>query len=501
MPSIWTKKSIDELKKEASDSEHGLRRTLGPLALISLGIGAIVGAGIFVLSGVAAQHTGPALVGSVILTGVGCAFAGLCYAEFASMIPVAGSAYTYAYATVGEFLAWIIGWDLILEYAVGATTVSIGWSGYLVSFLQKTLHWPFPAELSKSPWETLRLADGTVVHPIFNLPAAFIIILITTLLIIGIRESANFNSVIVLVKVGVVLLFIFFGALYVHRANWHPFLPPNQGTFGEFGLSGVLRGAGIIFFAYIGFDAVSTAAQEARNPERDMPIGILGSLAICTLLYIAAVLVLTGIMPFRQLNVPDPLALAIDSTAVRWWLSPIVKIGALLGTTAVILVMMLGQTRVFYSMAHDGLLPRPFGKIHPRFRTPYISTALTGLCVALAGGLLPLRIVGELVSIGTLLAFVIVSGSVMGMRRMHPEIRRPFRTPFVWFVGPMGMIVCAAQMAGLPGDTWLRLFIWMAIGLCVYFGYGRRRSVLQNQERQRELQQAAAPQAVRRGGP
>jgi APA family basic amino acid/polyamine antiporter len=353
--------------------------------------------------------------------------------------------------------------------------------------LQKTLHWPFPAELSKSPWETLRLADGTVVHPIFNLPAAFIVILITTLLIIGIRESANFNSIIVLIKVGVVLLFIFFGAMYVHRANWHPFLPANQGTFGEFGLTGVLRGAGIIFFAYIGFDAVSTAAQEARNPERDMPIGILGSLAICTVLYIAVVLVLTGIMPFRQLNVPDPLALAIDSTAARWWLSPIVKIGALLGTTAVILVMMLGQTRVFYSMAHDGLLPRPFGKIHPRFRTPYISTALTGVCVALAGGLLPLRIVGELVSIGTLLAFVIVSGSVMGMRRLHPEIRRPFRTPFVWFVGPMGMIVCAAQMAGLPGDTWLRLIIWMAIGFCVYFGYGRRRSVLQNQERRRVL--------------
>jgi APA family basic amino acid/polyamine antiporter len=492
MSSIWTKKSIDALKKEAFDSEHGLRRTLGPLALISLGIGAIVGAGIFVLSGVAAQHTGPALVLSVILSGVGCGFAGLCYAEFASMIPVAGSAYTYAYATVGEFLAWIIGWDLILEYAVGATTVSIGWSGYLVSFLQRTLHWPFPAELSKSPWENLRLADGTVVHPVFNLPAAFIIVLITTLLIIGIRESANFNSFIVLIKVGVVLLFIFFGVAYVHRANWHPFLPANQGTFGEFGLTGVLRGAGIIFFAYIGFDAVSTAAQEARNPERDMPIGILGSLAICTLLYIAVVLVLTGIMPFRQLNVPDPLALAIDSTAAHWWLSPIVKIGALLGTTAVILVMMLGQTRVFYSMAHDGLLPRPFGKIHPRFRTPYISTALTGVCVALAGGLLPLRIVGELVSIGTLLAFVIVSGSVMGMRRMHPGIHRPFRTPLVWVVGPMGMIVCAAQMLGLPGDTWLRLFIWMAIGLCVYFGYGRRRSVLQDQERRRELEQAAA---------
>jgi APA family basic amino acid/polyamine antiporter len=495
MPNIWAKKSIDQLMKEAFDSGHGLRRALGPLALISLGIGAIVGAGIFVLSGKAAQYTGPALVCSVILSGVGCAFAGLCYAEFASMIPVAGSAYTYAYATVGEFLAWIIGWDLILEYAVGATTVSIGWSGYFVSFLQKTLHWPFPAELSMSPWETVKLANGTVVHShsIFNLPAAFIIVLITTLLIIGIRESANFNSFIVLVKVGVVLLFILFGAMYVHRANWHPFLPANQGTFGEFGLTGVLRGAGIIFFAYIGFDAVSTAAQEARNPERDMPIGILGSLGICTLLYIAVVLVLTGILPFGQLNVPDPLAVATDSTASSWWLSPIVKIGALLGTTAVILVMMLGQTRVFYSMAHDGLLPKPFGKIHSRFRTPYVSTALTGLCVALAGGLLPLTIVGELVSIGTLLAFVIVSGSVMGMRRMHPEIRRPFRTPFVWVVGPLGMIVCLAQMAGLPGGTWLRLLIWMATGLCVYFAYGRRHSVLQNQERQRELGQATAP--------
>jgi APA family basic amino acid/polyamine antiporter len=493
MQSLWTKKNIEDLRREASESEHGLRRALGPLALISLGIGAIVGAGIFVLSGVAAQHTGPALVLSVTLSGVGCAFAGLCYAEFASMIPVAGSAYTYAYATVGEFLAWIIGWDLILEYAVAASTVSIGWSGYFVSFLQRTLHWPFPAELTKSPWETVRLADGTIIHPYFNLPAAFIIALITTLLIIGIRESANFNSLIVLVKVGVVLLFIFFGAAFVNRANWHPFLPANQGTFGEFGFTGVLRGAGIIFFAYIGFDAVSTAAQEAHNPERDMPIGILGSLGICTVLYIAVVLVLTGITPFRQLNVPDPLALAVDSTAARWWLSPIVKIGALLGTTAVILVMLLGQTRVFYSMAHDGLLPKAFGKIHSRFRTPYLSTALTGACCALAGGLIPLRIVGELVSIGTLLAFVIVSGSVVGMRKMHPEIRRPFRAPLVWAVGPLGMIVCAAQMLGLPRDTWMRLLIWMAIGFCVYFGYSRRHSVLRNQGTLPEEQPGVVP--------
>jgi len=490
MPGLWTKKSLELLREEAAESEHGLRRTLGPWALASLGIGAIVGAGIFVLSGMAAQHTGPALVLSVILSGVGCAFAGLCYAEFASMIPVAGSAYTYSYATIGEFLAWIIGWDLILEYAVGATTVSIGWSGYLVSFLQRTLHIPFPVELSKSPWETVKLVDGTVVHSYFNLPAAFIIALITTLLIIGIRESANFNSFIVVVKLGVVVMFIVVGALYVNRAYWHPFLPANQGIFGEFGFTGVLRGAGVIFFAYIGFDAVSTAAQEARHPERDMPIGILGSLGICTLLYIAVVLVLTGLMPFRQLNVPDPLALAIDSTPARWWLSPIVKLGALLGTTAVILVMMLGQTRVFYSMAHDGLLPKAFAHIHARFRTPYKSTALTGVCVALAGGLLPLRIVGELVSIGTLLAFVIVSASVMVMRKAHPEIRRPFRAPLVWVVGPLAMIVCSGQMLGLPADTWIRLFVWMAIGLVIYFSYSRRHSVLQSAEK---VKQAGVP--------
>ena len=479
MSGLWNKKSLELLRAEAAESEHGLRRTLGPLALMSLGIGAIVGAGIFVLSGVAAQHTGPSLVLSVIVSGVGCAFAGLCYAEFAAMIPVAGSAYTYSYATIGELLAWIIGWDLILEYAVGATTVSIGWSGYFVSFVERTLHFPFPAELSRSPWEAVHLANGMIVHPFFNLPAAFIVVLITTLLIVGIRESTNFNNFIVLVKVGVVLLFIIVGALYVNRSYWHPFLPPNEGTFGEFGFSGVLRGAGIIFFAFIGFDAVSTAAQEARNPERDMPIGILGSLGICTVLYIVVVMILTGLEPFRRLNVADPLAIAIDATPARTWLSPIVKIGALLGTTAVILVMMLGQTRVFYSMAHDGLLPMAFGRIHRRFRTPYVSTALTGACVAVAGGLLPLRVVGELVSIGTLLAFVIVSASVMVMRRRHPGLRRPFRTPWVRLVGPLAIVVCGGQMLGLPRDTWIRLFVWMAVGLVIYFGYSRKHSVLQ----------------------
>jgi APA family basic amino acid/polyamine antiporter len=496
MSDLWVKKSIEELQRQASDSEHGLKRALGPLALVSLGIGAIVGAGIFVLSGVAAQYTGPALVISVILSGVGCALAGLCYAEFAAMIPIAGSAYTYAYATIGEFLAWIIGWDLILEYAVGATTVSIGWGGYVVSFLQKDLHIPWPAELAGSPWTPITLADGTVVHPYFNLPSAFIILAITTLLIVGIRESASFNSFIVLVKVGVVLMFIVIGALYVNRANWHPFLPANTGSFGQFGFTGILRGAGVIFFAYIGFDAVSTAAQEARNPERDMPIGILGSLAICTVLYILVVLVLTGIISFTKLNVPDPLAVAIDSTPAHAWFSPIVKIGAILGTTAVILVMLLGQTRVFYSMAHDGLLPKPFGEVHKRFRTPYKSTAVTGACVALAGGLIPIQIVGQLVSIGTLLAFVIVSGSVMVMRRLRPDVPRPFRTPMVWLVGPLGMIVCLGQMIGLPTDTWFRLFVWMAIGLVIYFGYSRRHSLMRKAARERRTAPApVAPKA------
>ncbi len=486
MAGLWVKKSIEYLRQEAAESEHGLRRALGPLSLVSLGIGAIVGAGIFVLSGVAAQHTGPSLVISVILTGVGCAFAGLCYAEFSSMIPVAGSAYTYAYATIGEFLAWIIGWDLILEYAVGATTVSIGWSGYLVSILQKDLHINYPAELASSPFQAVTLSDGTVVHPYFNLPAAFIIAVITTLLIIGIKESANFNNLIVLVKIGVILAFIGIGALYVNHANWHPFLPANQGTFGEFGYSGILRGAGIIFFAYIGFDAVSTAAQEAKRPERDMPIGILGSLAICTVSYIAAVLVLTGLVPFTELNVPDPLAVAIDSTPAHLWLSPLVKLGAVLGTTAVILVMLLGQTRVFYSMAHDGLLPKAFGEIHPRFRTPYKSTALTGVCAGLAGGLIPLQIVGQLVSIGTLLAFVIVSGSVVVMRKIHPEVSRPFRAPAYWLVGPLAMVICLAQMIGLPTDTWIRLVVWLIIGLTIYFGYSRHHSTLRQQSTPKE---------------
>ena len=497
MAGLWVKKTIEQLHSEAAESEHGLRRALGPLSLVSFGIGAIVGAGIFVLSGDAAQYTGPALVLSVIVCAIGCAFAGLCYAEFASMIPVAGSAYTYAYCTVGELLAWIIGWDLILEYAAGAGTVSIGWSGYFVSFLQRTLHIPFPAALSRGPWETVMAADGTAVQGVFNLPGAFIALLITTLLIIGIKESASFNNLVVLVKVSVVLMFIGIGAMYLNPSNWHPFLPENMGKFGQFGWSGGLHGAGIIFFAFIGFDAVSTAAQEARNPQRDMPIGILGSLAICTLLYIAVVVVLTGVMNYTRLNVPDPLAVAIDSTSARSWFSPVVRLGAILGTTAVILVMLLGQTRVFYSMANDGLLPKVFALIHPRFRTPYIGTALTGGCVALAAGLIPRPIMEEMTSIGTLLAFVIVSGSVVAMRRLRPDVSRPFRTPWVWLVGPLGMIVCLLQMVGLPIHTWMRLLVWLVIGLVIYFTYGWTHSRL----RKGSGQAPAMPTPVGRSRP
>jgi len=486
MPGLWTKKAIEDLRQEAAETEHGLRRALGPWSLISFGIGAIVGAGIFVLSGDAAQYTGPALVLSVVVCGLGCAFAGLCYAEFSSMIPVAGSAYTYAYAAIGEILAWIIGWDLILEYAAGATTVAIGWSGYFVSFLYRSIHIPFPAALTRGPWESVKLADGASVHGVFNLPAAFIAAFITLLLIAGIKESANFNNLVVVVKVTVILLFILVGALFVSRANWVPFMPPNTGQFGYFGWSGVLHGAGIIFFAFIGFDAVSTAAQEAQKPQRDMPIGILGSLVICTVLYIAVVRVLTGVLPYTKLNVPDPLAVAIDSTTASGWLSPVVRLGAILGTTAVILVMMLGQTRVFYSMAHDGLLPRAFAIIHPRFRTPYIGTALTGGCVALGAGIIPRPMIEEMTSIGTLLAFVIVSGSVMVMRLTHAEVPRPFRVPAVWLVGSLGMVVCGAQMYGLPGPTWLRLVIWMLVGLVVYFTYSRRHSVLRKAQKDRD---------------
>ncbi len=498
-------KSIDQLIEEADKS--GFKKTLGPFNLISLGIGAIIGTGIFVLTGTAAaQYSGPAIVLSFVFSGIACAFAALCYAEFASMIPVAGSAYTYAFATMGRFVAWIIGWDLILEYLFASSAVAVGWSGYAVSLL-KSIGIMVPPQLIGSPGTEFvnlpknipNVADGwqpisqnlsetvtaagfdmsALEHAtaVFNLPAAIIIALASLLLVRGIKESASVNNVIVFFKVAVVVLFIIFGFLYVNPDNWVPFIPENKGSFGDFGWSGILRGAGVIFFAYIGFDAVSTAAQEAKNPKRDMPIGILGSLIICTVLYILVALVMTGIVPYQQLNVPAPIAVATDAMGPSMsWLAIAAKLGAIGGLSSVILVMLLGQPRIFYSMAKDGLLPATFARVHPKFGTPHITTLLSGLAAMIIAGLLPIHILGELVSIGTLFAFVVVCAGVLVLRKTRPDIPRPFKTPWVPLVPILGIVTALAQMISLPGDTWLRLIIWMALGLAIYYLYGRKNS-------------------------
>ena len=479
MTSLFVRKDLGSLLAEAGSGT--LKRELGPLALVTLGIGAVIGAGIFVLSGeVASQHAGPALTLSIVFAGVACVFAGLCYAELASMIPVAGSAYTYAYATLGELVAWIIGWDLVLEYSLSSSTVAVGWSGYFVTLLSE-MGIKFPPRLTGAPGTHICLPDGTHVTALINVPAILICLALTGLLVLGIRESARVNTTIVIIKLVVLSLFIAVGVHYVNTANLHPFIPPNTGTFGSFGWSGIVRGAGIIFFAYIGFDAVSTASQEAKNPGRDIPIGILVSLAICTILYIAVGLVMTGLIPYPRLNVASPLALAVETTGVKW-LPPIVNIGAICGIASVILVNMLAQSRIFYSMSRDGLLPPLFARLHPRFRTPHVTTTITGLVVAVASGLFPISVLGQLVSMGTLLAFAIVCTGVLILRKTEPNLSRPFRTPGAPWVPIVGTLICLYLMSGLPLATWIRLFVWLAIGLTIYFGYGRIRAATLRKE-------------------
>ncbi len=490
--SIFATKSIEAITREQTgQGQEALKRVLGPGQLTLLGVGAIIGTGIFVLTGqAAAANAGPAIVLSMLLAGLTSVLAALCYSEFASSVPVAGSAYTYAYATLGEFIAWIIGWDLILEYALGAATVAVGWSGNLVTLLNQ-LGMHFPAKWSAAPGTIVQIggAMGPSTVAVFNLPAVIITVLVTLLLLVGVSESATVNAVIVVIKVGIVLVVIGAGAMFIQTANWHPFIPANTGTFGEYGWSGVLRGAGVIFFAYIGFDAVSTSAQEARDPQRDMPRGILGSLAICTILFVFVSAVMVGVVPYkRMLNEPAPLVIAVEAAAARAQgtamgpfmntLTLMVTIGALAALSSVMVVMMLAQPRIFMAMARDGLLPQWAARVHPRFHTPHISTIVTGVVVAVAAALTPISTLGTLVNIGTLMAFVIVSIGVIVLRRTRPDLPRPFRMPLVPLLPALSAVIAFLLMLGLPRATWERLFIWMAIGVVTYFVYGYRRSRL-----------------------
>lgn len=479
--SLFATKPLERILKESESGEHQLKRTLSATQLVALGIGAIIGAGLFSLTGqAAANNAGPGIMLSFVVAAIGCVFAGLCYSEFSTMIPVAGSAYTYSYATMGELFAWIIGWDLVLEYAVGASTVATSWSRYVVSLL-KDFGINFPLQFAAGPFEGVKLPDGTeVANGIINLPAVLIVCLVSALLMIGIQESAKVNSIIVVVKLSVIVLFIAFGWAYVNPANHVPLIPENvTGEFGKYGWSGIIRGAGVIFFAYIGFDAVSTAAQEAKKPQRDMPIGIIGSLAVCTVLYILFAYVLTGIVNYKELNDPAAVGLAIDRTPYIW-LRMWVKFAIIAGYTSVILVMLLGQSRVFFSMSRDGLLPKLFSTVHPTRLTPWRSNLLFMVLVSVMSAFIPMSHLGEATSIGTLFAFVLVCAGILVMRKSNPNLERPFKTPLVPLVPVLGILVNLYLMYGLGLENWLRLFIWMGLGLAVYFGYSRHHSHLRN---------------------
>ncbi|HLN95866.1 MAG TPA: amino acid permease [Flavobacterium sp.] len=481
------KKSIALLKREAAQTGQGtLKRSLGAVNLVAIGVGVIIGAGLFSLTGIAAaNNAGPAVTLSFVIAAVGCAFSALCYAEFAAMVPVSGSAYTYAYATLGELFAWIIGWDLVLEYSVGAATVGISWSQYLVKFLD-TFHIHLPPQLVQSPFESVTLQDGSVVNGIVNLPAMLIIFLVTSVIIRGTKSSALFNVIVVTLKVGVVLAFIGLGWQYIDPANYQPYIPDNTGTFGSFGWSGILRGAGVVFFVFIGFDIVATMAQETKNPQRNMPIGILGSLLVCTVLFVLFGYVMTGLANYTEFkDSAAPVAVAIAHTPYQW-LSVAVILAILIGYTSVILVDLLGQSRVFYAMSKDGLLPGVFSKLHPKFQTPSASNVVLCLFISAFAGFVPISVVGEMTSIGTLLAFVMVCLGILILRKRQPDAERPFKTPFVPLVPILGIVTCLVMMFALPLDTWIRLIVWLLIGFVIYFLYGRKNSKLRQEAQEME---------------
>lgn len=496
---LLAKKPLTTIMAEASDtSEHSLKRSLGPVNLVTLGIGAIIGTGILTLTGVgAAMYAGPAVVLSFVVAGIACIFAGLCYTEFATMIPIAGSAYTYGYATLGELVAWIIGWALVLEYAFGAATVAVGFSGYVNSLLGF-----FGTKLPFNPKPAVSLSlFGLGIHVNVDIFAFVSIVIITAILVIGVRESANFNSAAVIIKVSVVLIFVglavnFALANWSHMlANWHPFIPKNLGSFGQYGWSGIMRGATLVFFSYIGFDAVSTTAQEAKNPQKDMPFGILGSLIICTILYILVSGLLTGVKNYTTLNTPAPVADGAAAIGVQWAIV-LIDIGAIAGLASVMLVMLLGQSRVLYTMSHDGLLPPWVGKIHPRFRTPYLTSIAVGILVAFLAAFFNIDFLGELVSLGTLLAFTIVCLGIWVMRVKRPDVPRPFRTPMVPLVPILGMIICLSLMVAGTLPAKIAFIIWLIAGLFIYFGYSRRHSTVQRELSRTDSHPSPARQPV-----